>query len=181
MAGADILKVAPQRYASTVHIPETSLAKKLKGIAQIHLADLGSRIFYCDHLGFDTHANQLPVHATLWNDVSQAIAAFLADLREHQAAGQRAGVPVHRVRGGGCAITARAPTMGPGGGLCAGGGGEGGSTGVPLAQGARPDAGGFGADHGLPGGVRHHSGGLAARRRQAHRQGHVRTPTLPLS
>jgi uncharacterized protein (DUF1501 family) len=86
MAGADILKVAPQRYASTVAYPETSIAKKLKGIAQIHLAGLGSRIFYCDHLGFDTHANQLPVHATLWNDVSQALAAFLADLRAQQAA-----------------------------------------------------------------------------------------------
>jgi uncharacterized protein (DUF1501 family) len=86
MAGADILKVAPQQYASTVKYPETSIAKKLKGIAQINFADLGSRIFYCDHLGFDTHANQLPVHATLWNDVSQAIEAFFADLREHNAA-----------------------------------------------------------------------------------------------
>src|SRR5512132_1882691 len=86
MAGADILKVAPQQYASTVNYPETSIAKKLKGIAQINFADLGSRVFYCDHLGFDTHANQLPVHATLWNDVSQAIDAFFADLREHNAA-----------------------------------------------------------------------------------------------
>ena len=86
MAGADILKVAPQRYASTVKYPETSIAKKLKGIAQINFADLGSRIFYCDHLGFDTHANQLGVHATLWTDVSQAIDAFFADLKEHDAA-----------------------------------------------------------------------------------------------
>jgi uncharacterized protein (DUF1501 family) len=86
MAGADILKVAPQQYASTVKYPETSIAKKLKGIAQINFADLGSRIFYCDHLGFDTHANQLGVHATLWTDVSQAIDAFFADLKEHDAA-----------------------------------------------------------------------------------------------
>jgi uncharacterized protein (DUF1501 family) len=86
MEGADILKVAPQRYASTVQYPSTTIAKKLKGIAQIHLANLGSRIFYCDHLGFDTHANQPGVHATLWNDVSNAIDAFFADLREHGAA-----------------------------------------------------------------------------------------------
>src|SRR5919109_5263552 len=116
MAGADILKVAPQRYASTVKYPETSIAKKLKGIAQIHFADLGSRIFYCAHLGFDTHANQLPVHATLWTDVSNGIDAFFADLREHQAAdnvvlflftefGRRVrdngSGPHHRARGGG--------------------------------------------------------------------------------
>jgi uncharacterized protein (DUF1501 family) len=86
MAGADILKVAPERYASTVTYPSTSIAKKLKGIAQVHFAGLGSRIFYCDHLGFDTHANQTPVHATLWNDISQAVDAFFADLREHDAA-----------------------------------------------------------------------------------------------
>jgi uncharacterized protein (DUF1501 family) len=86
MAGADILKVAPQQYASTVKYPDTSIAKKLKGIAQVHLANLGSRIFYCDHIGFDTHANQTGVHATLWNDVSHAIDAFFADLKEHHAA-----------------------------------------------------------------------------------------------
>jgi uncharacterized protein (DUF1501 family) len=68
-----------------VQYPETSIAKKLKGIAQIHFANLGSRVFYCDHLGFDTHANQVGVHATLWNDISQAVAAFFADLKEHQA------------------------------------------------------------------------------------------------
>jgi uncharacterized protein (DUF1501 family) len=86
MEGADILKVAPQRYASTVQYPETSIAKKLKSIAQVNFANLGSRIFYCDHLGFDTHANQLGVHATLWNDVSTAVDAFFTDLREHDAA-----------------------------------------------------------------------------------------------
>jgi uncharacterized protein (DUF1501 family) len=86
MEGADILKVAPQKYSSTVEYPNTSIAKKLKGIAQVNFANLGSRIFYCDHSGFDTHANQLGVHATLWTDVSSAIEAFFADLREHDAA-----------------------------------------------------------------------------------------------
>jgi uncharacterized protein (DUF1501 family) len=86
MEGADILKVAPQKYASTVEYPGTTIAKKLKGIAQVHFANLGSRIFYCDHSGFDTHANQIGVHATLWTDVSSAVEAFFADLREHDAA-----------------------------------------------------------------------------------------------
>src|SRR2546430_4265133 len=86
MEAADILKVAPQKYASTVEYPGRTIAKKLKGIAQVHFANLGSRIFYCDHSGFDTHANQIGVHATLWTDVSSAIEAFFADLREHDAA-----------------------------------------------------------------------------------------------
>jgi uncharacterized protein (DUF1501 family) len=87
MQGADILKVAPERYVSNVEYANTPIANKLKGIAQIHLANLGSRIFYCDHSGFDTHANQAAVHPILWKDVSEAIDDFFTDLREHDAAG----------------------------------------------------------------------------------------------
>ena len=85
MDGADILKQALPMYSSSVEYPDTSIAQKLKGIAQIHLANLGTRIFYCDHGGFDTHSNQLISHAFLWTDVSTAIDNFFADLREHNA------------------------------------------------------------------------------------------------
>jgi len=67
LKGEDILKVAPQNYKSTVQYPNTPIARKLKGIAQTHLADLGSRIFYCDHSTFDTHAGQNPGHGVLWS------------------------------------------------------------------------------------------------------------------
>ena len=86
MNGADILKVAPCQYTSDVEYAKTSIAHKLKSIAQVHLANLGTRIFYCDHNGFDTHANQMGVHATLWTDVSEAVDDFFTDLRQHDAA-----------------------------------------------------------------------------------------------
>ena len=86
MKGADILKVAPGMYSSGVEYADTSIARKLKGVAQVHLANLGTRIFYCDHGSFDSHANQMGMHATLWTDVSEAISDFFADLREHDAA-----------------------------------------------------------------------------------------------
>lgn len=85
LAGADILKVAPQIYSSSVEYPDTTIAKKLKGISQIHQANLGTRIFYADHGSFDTHANQLGSHASLWTDVSQAVQCFFDDLKEHDA------------------------------------------------------------------------------------------------
>jgi len=85
LKGADILKVAPQKYQSTVKYPDTPIARKLRGIAQVHLADLGSRIFYCDHGSFDTHASQNPGHGNLWKDVSEGVNAFFADLKEHDA------------------------------------------------------------------------------------------------
>ncbi len=86
MKGADILKVAPAMYSSGVEYADTSIARKLKGVAQVHLADLGTRIFYCDHGSFDSHANQMGMHATLWTEVSEAVSDFFADLREHDAA-----------------------------------------------------------------------------------------------
>jgi uncharacterized protein (DUF1501 family) len=83
LKGADILKVAPGKYQSNITYPNTSISKKLRGIAQVHFADLGTRVFYCDHGSFDTHAGQNPLHAGLWNDLSKGLEAFMADLRAH--------------------------------------------------------------------------------------------------
>jgi uncharacterized protein (DUF1501 family) len=86
LKGADILKVAPSRYSSTVQYPNTSIAQKLRGIAQVHLAGLGTRIFYCDHGSFDSHAGQNPLHGNLWSAVTEGLDAFMTDLRQHGAA-----------------------------------------------------------------------------------------------
>ena len=66
--------------------PKTSIGQSLRGVAQVKLADLGTRVFYTAHNGFDTHGTQLAVHAQLWREVSEAIAVFFADLRAHEAA-----------------------------------------------------------------------------------------------
>ncbi len=86
MQGADILKVAPDLYSSSIEYADTPIARKLKDISRIHLADLGTRIFYCDYGSFDSHANQLGMHSGLWSDVSAAVGDFFADLKEHDAA-----------------------------------------------------------------------------------------------
>jgi uncharacterized protein (DUF1501 family) len=84
LKGADILKVAPIKYQSEVKYPDTPIGRKLKGIAQVHFADLGTRVFYCDYGSFDTHAGQAPLHASLWTAVNQGLEAFMADLRAHE-------------------------------------------------------------------------------------------------
>jgi uncharacterized protein (DUF1501 family) len=86
LKGEDIIKVAPEKYSSTVEYPNSPIARKLKGIAQTHIAEIGSRIFYCDHSTFDTHAGQNPGHGNLWKAVSEGVEAFMADLREHNKA-----------------------------------------------------------------------------------------------
>ena len=83
LKGEDIIKVVPGQYSSTVQYPNSPIARKLKGIAQVHIGEIGSRIFYCDHSTFDTHAGQNPGHGNLWKAVTEGVEAFFADLREH--------------------------------------------------------------------------------------------------
>ena len=83
MVGADIVKVAPEKYSSNVEYPNSPIAMHLKDIAQVYLADLGTRIFYTQHASFDTHAGEMAAHPVLWKDISEGIAAFFEDLKEH--------------------------------------------------------------------------------------------------
>ena len=86
LVGADMLKVAPQRYKSTVEYGSDPLSQSLKGIAQVHLAGIGTRVFYAQHGGYDVHGSQLQTQPKLWSQVSQAVTDFVADLRQHDAA-----------------------------------------------------------------------------------------------
>ena len=86
LAGADILKAAPRRYESSVEYAETSIGRKLRSIAQIHLAELGTRIFYVDQGSYDSHSNQIGMHDKLLADMSRAVQDFFDDLRSHDAA-----------------------------------------------------------------------------------------------
>ena len=83
LKGADILKQAPLRYSSNVEYPDTSIAKKLKGISQVHMAEFGTRVFYVDHGSFDSHSNQTGMADKLWQDVSAGVDSFFDDLNEH--------------------------------------------------------------------------------------------------
>ena len=85
LEGADIIRSAPEQYFSTVEYAETPVAKYLRDIAQVYLADLGTQLFYTQHGSFDTHFNQPPMHTKLWIDMSRAISDFFDDLQEHDA------------------------------------------------------------------------------------------------
>ena len=85
LSGADMIKVAPQQYESTVEYADSPIAKSLRDVARVHTADLGTRIFYTQQGGYDTHANQLPTQPGLFRDLSRAVNDFFADLAEHDA------------------------------------------------------------------------------------------------
>ena len=87
LKGADILKTAPQQYSSTVEYNGDPFSQWVKNIAQVHLADFGTRILYTrlDAGAFDTHANQTTLFPKLWSDVSNAVSDLYQDLKEHHA------------------------------------------------------------------------------------------------
>ncbi len=86
LKGADILKTATETYTSTVEYAATPIAQSLRGISQVLLKGLGTRVFYTSQGGYDTHANQTAVQTPLLSDLSAGIGDFFADLKEHDAA-----------------------------------------------------------------------------------------------
>ena len=60
--------------------PESELARRLKLTARLIKAGLGTRVYYLEQGGYDTHGHQLPHHAPLLEELSAALRAFLDDL-----------------------------------------------------------------------------------------------------
>ena len=83
LKGADILRTAPAKYSSEVEYAQDPIGQSMKSIAQVLLADLGTRVFYAQHGGFDTHAGELPSHEKLWTEVSGAVESFMDDMKAH--------------------------------------------------------------------------------------------------
>jgi len=86
LKGADMLSDVAASYSSSVEYADNPIAKSLKDVARIHLAGLGTRVFYTNHGGYDHHANEMLAHPGLMRDLSGAIADFIDDLEEHDAA-----------------------------------------------------------------------------------------------
>ncbi len=83
--GADMLADVAARYESPIEYADNPIAKSLRDVARIHLAGLGTRIFYTSHVGYDTHANEMTAHPKLLDELSGAVSDFLADLEHHNA------------------------------------------------------------------------------------------------
>ena len=74
---------AAQEYRSEIKYPETQLGQKLRVIAQLIDAGLSTRIYYVQHDGFDTHAQQSQTHSVLLRQWSDAVSALARDLEAH--------------------------------------------------------------------------------------------------
>ena len=88
ISGTSELKKAKTGYSSTVEYDDSAIANSLRDVARVHLAGLGTRVFYTAHGGYDNHANEVPDHPKLLTDLSSAISSFFQDLRAHDASSE---------------------------------------------------------------------------------------------
>ena len=76
-----ILEIA-RRSKSSVPYPRGQLANSLSLIARMIGGGLTTRVYYASQGGFDTHAGQLGAHDRLMTELNDALAAFVADLKQ---------------------------------------------------------------------------------------------------
>jgi len=66
--------------------PESELARRFSLTARLIKAGLGTRVYYLEQGDYDTHGHQLARHASLLEELSTALKAFLDDLAASQLA-----------------------------------------------------------------------------------------------
>lgn len=71
---------------SAAKYPPTRLARRLQLVSHLIKLGLETRVYYALQSGYDTHSVQLNSHGNLLSEFSDAVAAFLADLKASQLA-----------------------------------------------------------------------------------------------
>lgn len=98
---AGVVKKAADKGTTTGTYPTTDLAQRLRVVAQLVSGGLSSRIYMVSwsNNNFDTHANQVVtgsphtgVHANLLRELSDAVRAFMDDMRQQGKDGAIAGM-----------------------------------------------------------------------------------------
>jgi uncharacterized protein (DUF1501 family) len=80
-ATADRLKEVAHARDAGARYPATGLAGDLRLVARLLKAGFGTRVYYVEQDGYDTHSTQLVTHGRLLSDLGGAVRAFLDDLK----------------------------------------------------------------------------------------------------
>ena len=78
---SDKILAITRKTKSSVNYPTSQLGNSLNLVGRLIAGGLPTRVYYVSQGGFDTHANQLPSHERLMNDLSTATSAFAQDLK----------------------------------------------------------------------------------------------------
>ena len=77
---AGALQDAAQNGRNRVEYPPGFFAENLSIVAKLIKGQLGTKIYVVSLEGFDTHAEQIPLHPMLLQELSTSVQAFIQDL-----------------------------------------------------------------------------------------------------
>jgi len=83
IASADYIYEKSKIYTSKVAYPKGKLGKELKQVAELIISEADTQIYYVTLNGFDTHNNQVNTQERLLQGYSEAMSAFVKDLKEN--------------------------------------------------------------------------------------------------
>lgn len=83
IAASERIESVGMNYKPTAEYPQNGLAKKLETVARLINSGLGTRIYYVQINGFDTHSQQANAHASLLRQVSDSVSTFVNDMVAH--------------------------------------------------------------------------------------------------
>ncbi len=77
---ATAIQDAAGNATNQVNYPDTALASDLSIVARLIKGELGARVYVVSIGGFDTHAEQEPLHTQLLQEIGGAVKSFVEDL-----------------------------------------------------------------------------------------------------
>ena len=83
ISSADYLFEKSKVYRSTETYPKGKLGKDFKQVAELIISGSDTQIYYLTIGGFDTHSNQVNQQNKLFKNYSEALAAFVRDLKKN--------------------------------------------------------------------------------------------------
>lgn len=82
LQSADAIHQAAKKQIAQPSYPNSGLARSLKTIGSLIGGGLHTSVYYASIGSFDTHINQQPQHQRLLKELNDAVAAFVADLKQ---------------------------------------------------------------------------------------------------
>lgn len=80
-SSADYLFEKSKIYKAKTEFPQSPVSRNLKQVAELIVSGNDSKIYYTEFAGFDTHVNQKVQHQNLLQKYSEAVSAFVKELK----------------------------------------------------------------------------------------------------
>jgi uncharacterized protein (DUF1501 family) len=83
LSSADYIYQQSKLHPSSSPYPKTALGKSLQTIASLIFSDINTKVYYVSLGSFDTHVGQQNTQQRLFTEMSDAVKAFVADLKSN--------------------------------------------------------------------------------------------------